>query len=90
LSTGFELLEGARTESKAAPQGTVRRSGQMALNPPAVAMVGEDVTHVQVGFNTASGIVGIRAAANRARGRDRVNPRPAPSGLVWTEACFLR
>jgi hypothetical protein len=80
-STGFEFFEGSRTESKA-PQVTVRRSGQLVLTPPAVAMLGEDVTHVQVGYNAGSGIIGIRAASNGAKGRYRLRAQANGSSLV--------
>ena len=80
-SNGFEFFEGTRTEAQT-PQVTVRRSGQLVLTPPAVAMLGEDVTHVQVGYNTGSGIVGIRAAANGAKGRYRLRAQSNGSSLV--------
>jgi hypothetical protein len=80
-NTGFEFFEGARTESKA-PQVTVRRSGQLVLTPPAVAMLGEDVSHVQVGYNAASGVVGIRAASNGAKGRYRLRSQNNGASLV--------
>ena len=81
MSNGFEFFEGARTESKA-PQVTVRRSGQLVLTPPAVAMLGEDVSHVQVGYNPGSGVVGIRAASNGAKGRYRLRAQANGSSLV--------
>ena len=45
-------------------------------------MLGEDVTHVQVGFNAQSGIVGIRAAVNGAKGRYRLRSQANGSSLV--------
>jgi hypothetical protein len=80
-TNGFEFFEGTRTEAQT-PQVTVRRSGQLVLTPPAVAMLGEDVSHVQVGYNTGSGIVGIRAAANGAKGRYRLRAQANGSSLV--------
>jgi hypothetical protein len=81
MTTQFEFFEGTRTESQT-PQVTVRRSGQLVLTPPAAAMLGEDVTHVQVGYNAQSGIVGIRAAVNGAKGRYRLRARANGSSLV--------
>jgi len=81
MTTQFEFFEGTRTESQT-PQVTVRRSGQLVLTPPAVAMLGEDVTHVQVGFNAQSGIIGIRAAVNGAKGRYRLRAQANGSSLV--------
>ena len=81
MTTQFEFFEGTRTESQT-PQVTVRRSGQLVLTPPAVAMLGEDVSHVQVGFNAQSGIVGIRAAVNGAKGRYRLRAQANGSSLV--------
>jgi len=81
MSNGFEFFEGTRSETQTA-QVTVRRSGQLVLTPPAVAMLGDDVTHVQVGYNTASGVVGIRAAANGAKGRYRLRSQANGSSLV--------
>jgi hypothetical protein len=54
----------------------------MVLTPPAVAMLGEDVTLVQVGYNAESGIVGIRPAANGAKGRYRLRAQANGSSLV--------
>ena len=80
-TNGFQFFEGTRSETQT-PQVTVRRSGQLVLTPPAVAMLGEDVSHVQVGYNTASGVVGIRAAANGAKGRYRLRSQANGSSLV--------
>jgi hypothetical protein len=83
MSNGFEFFEGTRTESQT-PQVTVRRSGQLVLTPPAVAMLGEDVTHVQVGYNAESGIVGIRAASTGPRAATASGHRP--TGRAWWTA----
>jgi len=45
-------------------------------------MLGDDVTHVQVGYNVQSGIVGIRAAVNGAKGRYRLRAQANGSSLV--------
>ena len=81
MTTQFEFFEGTRTESQT-PQVTVRRSGQLVLTQAAIAMLGEDVTHVQVGYNAGSGIIGIRAAVNGAKGRYRLRAQANGSSLV--------
>jgi hypothetical protein len=50
MSENFEFFEGTRRESTA-PQVTVRRSGQMVLTSAAVALVGDDATHVRFGYD---------------------------------------
>lgn len=81
MSTSFEFFEGARTESKA-PQITVRKSGQMVLTGAAVALLGEGVSHVQVGYDPKARAVGIRPAPEDGRGRYRLRPQTNGSSLV--------
>ena len=84
MSTSFETLEffeGGRTDSRA-PRITVRRSGQLALTGAAVALLGEDISHVQVGFDPTTKAVGIRPAPEGARGRYRLRRQANRSGLV--------
>lgn len=80
-SQQFEFFEGGRTDSRA-PRITLRRSGQLALTGAAVALLGEEVTHVQVGFDPTTKAVGIRPAAEGARGRYRLRRQANRSGLV--------
>lgn len=80
-SNQFDFFEGARTQTKA-PQVTVRRSGQMVLTPPAVAMLGHDVTHVQFGYDADTRAVALRAAPEGAKGRYRLRAQPNGSSLV--------
>ncbi len=47
----FEFYEGAKTDSETTAQVTVRKGGQLVLTQAAVAMLGEGVEAVQVGFN---------------------------------------
>jgi hypothetical protein len=77
----FEFYEGGRTDSRA-PRITVRRSGQLALTGAAVALLGEGVTHVQVGFDPTTQAVGIRPAAEGVRGRYKLRRMANRSGLV--------
>jgi hypothetical protein len=45
-------------------------------------MLGDEVTHVLVGYNAGSGIVGIRAASNGAKGRYRLRAQANGASLV--------
>jgi hypothetical protein len=80
-SNGFDFFEGSRTESKT-PQVTVRRSGQMVLTPPAVAMLGDEVSHVQFGYDSKTQAVALRAAPKGAKGRYRLRSQTNGSSLV--------
>jgi hypothetical protein len=68
---GFQFFAGARG-TPGEPRITLRRTGQLILTPPAVALLGEGVTHVQVGFHPETRAVGLKAAGVGARGRYRL------------------
>ena len=76
MSNGFEFFEGAATVSTTAPRITVRRTGQLVLTQAAVAMLGEGVTHVQIGYNEKTKAVGIRSVAEDSKGRYRLRSQP--------------
>jgi len=80
-SSQFDFFEGTRSESQT-PTVTVRRSGQMVLTPPAVALLGDGVTHVQFGFDTKTGAVALRAATEETKGRYRLREQANGSSLV--------
>jgi hypothetical protein len=80
-SNQFDFFEGTRSESQT-PQVTVRRSGQMVLTPPAVAMLGDDVSHVQFGYDADTQAVALRAAPKGAKGRYRLRSQTNGSSLV--------
>jgi hypothetical protein len=80
-SNGFQFFEGSRSETQT-PQVTVRRSGQLVLTPPAVAMLGDEVTHVQFGFDSKTRAVALRAASKGAKGRYRLRSQTNGSSLV--------
>ena len=69
MNNGFEFFEGIASENSTAPKVTVRRGGVLVLTQAAVDMLGEGVTHIQLGFNEKTKAVGIRAAAEDAKGR---------------------
>ena len=84
MTTQFDFFEGTRSETQS-PQVTVRKSGQMVLTPPAVAMLGDDVTHVQMGYDADTGAVALRAAPNGAKGRYTLRAQPPRRDTRWTE-----
>lgn len=65
---GFEFFEGVASENTA-PRITVRRSGQLVLTKGAVDMLGDGVTHVQLGYNPEKKAVALRAAGEDVKGR---------------------
>lgn len=81
MTTQFDFFEGTRSESQT-PTVTVRRSGQMVLTPPAVAMLGDDVTHVQMGYDADTRAVALRAAPNGSKGRYRLRAQSNGGSLV--------
>jgi hypothetical protein len=81
MTTQFDFFEGTRSETQT-PQITVRKSGQMVLTPPAVAMLGDDVTHVQMGYDADTRAVALRAASNGAKGRYRLRAQSNGGSLV--------
>jgi len=87
MSETFEFFEGARSESTA-PQVTVRRSGQMVLTSAAVALLGDDATHVQFGYVPSRAVVAIRKAPEESRGRYRLRRQPNGSSLADARRFF--
>jgi hypothetical protein len=81
MTTGFQFFEGTRSTTTS-PQVTVRRSGQMVLTPAAVAMLGDDATHVQFGYDPDTRTVALRSAANGAKGRYRLRAQSNGSSLI--------
>ena len=76
MSTEFEFFEGTATVNSTSPRVTVRKAGQLVLTEAAVAMLGEGVEHVQIGFNAKSRVVGIRSAAAEVRGALKLRAQP--------------
>jgi hypothetical protein len=81
MTTGFQFFEGTRSTTTS-PQVTVRRSGQMVLTPAAVAMLGDDATHVQFGYDPDTRTVAVRSAPKGAKGRYRLRSQANGSSLV--------
>jgi hypothetical protein len=76
MSTEFEFFEGTATVNSTTPRVTVRKAGQLVLTEAAVAMLGEGVEAVQIGYNPKSRVVGIRPAAEGVRGALKLRAQP--------------
>ncbi len=72
---GFEFFEGTTSTSSTTPRVTVRRAGQLILTQAAVDLLGDGVTHVQLGYNPKTKAVGIRPAAGLGKRSARVPRR---------------
>ncbi len=89
MSNGFQFYEGTTTDSATTPKITVRKGGVLILTKAAVEMLGDDVTHVQIGYNEKTRAVGIRSATEDARGRYRLrDQRNSPSRLIDGKRLF--
>ena len=64
----FNFFEGNTTQHTE-PQITVRRGGLMVLTQGAVDLLGDHVTHVQLGFDEMTKAIAFRAAPADAKGR---------------------
>ena len=67
----FEFYQGIASENTT-PKITVRKGGQLVLTSGAVAMLGDDVENVQLGYDVKTKVVGIRGADEDAEGRYRL------------------
>ena len=76
MTNEFEFFEGTSTVNSTTPRVTVRKAGQLVLTEAAVAMLGEGVEHVQIGYNAKSRVVGIRSAAAEVRGALKLRAQP--------------
>lgn len=81
MTNSFDFYEGTRSENSE-PQITVRKSGQMVLTPPATALLGDGVTHVQFGYDAETRKVALRAASEDAKGRYRLREQSNGTSLV--------
>ena len=66
---GFNFYEGTARAHSQEPRVTVRSGGLMVITPAAIEMLGDDVTHVQLGLNPKTNTVAIRKAADNTKGR---------------------
>ena len=75
MNQTFDFYQGSASEDTTTPKVTLRKSGHMVLTPAAVALTGEAVTQVQIGFNAETRAVGIRSAEEEAKGKYRLRPQ---------------
>ena len=86
---GFDFYEGTATAHSQEPRITVRRGGLMVITPAAVDLLGDDVTHVQLGLNPKTNMVAIRKADAKAKGRYRLRTQKnSPMLLVGGKKFF--
>jgi hypothetical protein len=79
---GFQFFEGPATESAEVARITVRKGGILVLTGAAVGMLGDGVERVQVGFNSETGAIGLRAAAEGAAGSYRLRHQKGTAGRL--------
>ncbi len=84
----FEFYEGATSEGTN-PRITIRKGGQLVLTSGAVEMLGDDVEFVQIGFDRNTGVVGIRAATEDAKGRYRLRSQKTSGSRLVTGKRFF-
>ncbi len=88
MSTDFEFYQGNEIENTA-PKITVRKGGQLVLTSGAVAMLGDDVDHVQIGYDAKTKLVGIRGAGEDAQGRYRLRSQKTGGSRLVTGKRFF-
>jgi hypothetical protein len=76
MTTEFEFFEGTATVNSTTPRVTVRKAGQLVLTEAAVAMLGEGVEAVQIGYNPKGRVVGLRPAPEGGRGVLKLRAQP--------------
>ena len=76
MTNDFTFFEGAATVNSTTPRVTVRKTGQLVLTEAAVAMLGEDVEAVQIGYDPKARAVGVRPAAEGGRGVLKLRRQP--------------
>jgi len=86
---GFDFYEGTTTAHSQEPRVTLRRGGLMVITPAAVELLGDDVTHVQLGLNPKTHTVAMRKADAKAKGRYRLrSQKNSPMLLVGGKKFF--
>ena len=89
MSNGFQFYEGTTSDSATTPKITVRKGGVLILTKAAVDMLGDDVKHVQIGYNDETKAIGIRGATEDARGGYTLRKqKSSPSRLIDGKRLF--
>ncbi len=84
----FEFYQGTASENTA-PKITVRKGGQLVLTSGAVVMLGDDVDHVQLGYDRKTKVVRIRGADEDAEGRYRLRSQKNGQSRLVTGKRFF-
>ncbi len=84
----FEFYQGTASESTS-PRITIRKGGQLVLTSGAVEMLGENVDHVQIGYDAKTKVVGIRGAGEDAQGRYRLRSQKNGGSRLVTGKRFF-
>lgn len=79
--SNFVFLTGTESRSNS-PKITIRKGGMIVLNDRAVEKLGENVTHVQIGYNAESNAIGIRPTTADAAGRYRLRSQQKGSSRI--------
>ena len=84
----FEFYQGTASENTT-PKITARKGGQLVLTSGAVAMLGDDVESVQLGYDRKTKVVGIRGAGEDAEGRYRLRSQKNGQSRLVTGKRFF-
>ena len=85
----FEFFQGTTSESRTLPRITIRKGGLLVLTQAAAKMLGDEVTHIQLAYDSKNHAVGIRASAEDASGCYRLRTQPkSPGRLVGGKRFF--
>ncbi len=84
----FEFYQGTTSENTS-PRITIRKGGQLVLTSGAVEMLGENVDHVQIGYDAKTKVVGIRGAGEDAQGRYRLRSQKTGGSRLVTGKRFF-
>ena len=86
---GFDFFEGTTNAKSNEPRVTIRRGGLMVITPAAVDILGDNVTHVQLGLNAKTNTVALRKADDKDKGRYRLRTQKnSPMLLVGSKKFF--
>ena len=85
----FEFFNGTMTVNDRTPKITIRRGGLIVLNSGAVNMLGDDVEHVQLGFDAEKRAIGIRCAPKDAMGKYLLRSQAKTSSRLINGKRFL-
>ena len=85
----FVFFNGTKTVNDSTPRITIRRGGLIVLNSGAVNMLGDDVKHVQLGYDAEKQAIGIRSAPEDAMGKYLLRSQAKTSSRLINGKRFL-